>query len=155
MRRRIQPFLLGAIFLASFASFTQAAGSKTPRASAGKATSVRTAPAGMNSPARSKSKSKRRVSRKSKRGQMSPAPDRITEIQEALVREGAYSGTPTGKLDPATVQAIQKFQRFHGLSPTGKLDALSLQKLGLGSEVAGAAAPLPIAEAGQQDSSPN
>lgn len=89
------------------------------------------------------------------RGQKRPAPERIIEIQEALGREGEYSGTPTGKMDAATVQAIREFQESHGLIPTGKLDALSLQRMGLGSDVAGAAAPLPIASAGQQNSSPD
>jgi hypothetical protein len=38
---------------------------------------------------------------------------------------------------------MRKFQAGHGLNPTGKLDAQTLQKLGLGSETAGVAAPLP------------
>jgi len=38
---------------------------------------------------------------------------------------------------------MRKFQASKGLNPTGKLDALTLQKLGLGSETAGLAAPTP------------
>jgi peptidoglycan hydrolase-like protein with peptidoglycan-binding domain len=70
-------------------------------------------------------------------------PDRIGEIQAALVKNGLYDGVPTGKWDDATASALRKFQSAHGLSPTGKLDALTLQKLGLGSEIAGVAAPTP------------
>ncbi|MGB7470495.1 MAG: peptidoglycan-binding domain-containing protein, partial [Candidatus Acidiferrum sp.] len=47
------------------------------------------------------------------------------------------------KWDAATVDLMNKFQDAHGLSPTGKLDAKTLQKLGLGSQTAGVAAPLP------------
>jgi len=83
--------------------------------------------------------------KKSKRvkGQATPTPERISAIQEALANKGAFDGTPTGKWDDSTVEAMKKFQSSHGLSPTGKLDALSLQKLGLGSETAGLAPPTP------------
>jgi peptidoglycan hydrolase-like protein with peptidoglycan-binding domain len=80
------------------------------------------------------------------RGQTAPTRDRIVEIQEALAREGFYSGTPSGKWDEATSEAMSKFQTAKGLTPTGKLGALSLQKLGLGSEIAGKAAPNPQAD---------
>jgi len=82
------------------------------------------------------------------RAQTAPTPQRISEIQSALAKQGVYDGEPTGKWDAATMDAMQRFQSSHGLSPTGKLDALSLQKLGLGSEVAGRGAPLPEASAG-------
>jgi hypothetical protein len=36
---------------------------------------------------------------------------------------------------------MQKFQSANGLDPSGKLDATSLQKLGLGSGIAGVSAP--------------
>ena len=42
------------------------------------------------------------------------------------------------------MQAMRDFQSSHGLTATGKLDALTLQKLGLGSEIAGRAAPGPL-----------
>jgi peptidoglycan hydrolase-like protein with peptidoglycan-binding domain len=41
------------------------------------------------------------------------------------------------------VEAMRKFQDAHGLNPSGKLDAKTLQQLGLGSQTAGVAAPLP------------
>jgi len=86
--------------------------------------------------------SSRKRSRRVK-GQKAPTPDRINEIQEALASRGAFAGTPTGKWDSSTVEAMKKFQASQGLNPTGKVDALTLQKLGLGSQTAGLAAPTP------------
>jgi peptidoglycan hydrolase-like protein with peptidoglycan-binding domain len=86
--------------------------------------------------------SRRKTRTKKVKGQAAPTPERINEIQEALARKGAFTGTPTGAWDDSTVDAMKKFQSTNGLSPTGKLDALTLQKLGLGSETAGIAAPI-------------
>jgi peptidoglycan hydrolase-like protein with peptidoglycan-binding domain len=83
---------------------------------------------------------------KRERGQKVPAPERISEIQQALAKNGSFTGTPTGKWDDSTVEAMKKFQADHSLNPSGKLDARTLQKLGLGSQTAGVAAPMrPIA----------
>jgi len=76
-------------------------------------------------------------------GQKAPTSDRVSEIQAALAKDGSFAGTPNGKWDDDTAGAMRKFQAAHGLNPTGKLDALSLQKLGLGSQTAGVAAPVP------------
>jgi len=95
---------------------------------------------------RKSSKSGKSSSRKRSRrvkGQAAPAPDRIGEIQAALVKDGSYAGVPTGKWDDSTAAALRRYQSAHGLSPTGKLDALTLEKLGLGSETAGVAPPTP------------
>ena len=97
--------------------------------------------------ASTKKKKKHRSRREPK--QMAPTPDRIEEIQSALASNGYYQGTPNGKWDSATVGAMQKFQGDHGLDATGELDALSLQKLGLGSEIAGVSAPRPAKPAPQ------
>ena len=64
-----------------------------------------------------------------------------SEIQSSLARGGYYQGDPNGKWDSNTVAAMQKFQSANGLDPSGKLDATSLQKLGLGSGIAGVSAP--------------
>lgn len=77
------------------------------------------------------------------RGQKAPTADRISEIQEALAKNGSYTGTPNGKWDDSTEGALRKFQESHGLNPTGKLDARTLQQLGLGSSTAGVAPPAP------------
>lgn len=94
----------------------------------------------------SRSRSRRRHGARS-RGQTAPTPDRIKEIQSALKREGAYDGEPTGRWDAATIDAMKKYQDKNGLPSTGKIDALSLQKLGLGSDTAGKGAPFPVAPA--------
>ena len=83
-----------------------------------------------------------RRSRRRQPGQKLPTSDRISEIQQALAKDGSFTGNPNGKWDAATIAAMRKFQTSHGLNPTGKLDALTLQKLGLGSKTAGVAAPM-------------
>ncbi len=93
-------------------------------------------------------KSSSRTNSKKVKGQAAPTPDRINEIQAALAKKGAYEGAPSGKWDDSTTDAMRKFQASHGLNPSGKLDAPTLQKLGLGSETAGVAAPTPPANAG-------
>lgn len=100
---------------------------KTPSVSGGKA---------------HRTKSSRRSSRR-ERGQKAPTADRISEIQQALAKNGSFAGAPNGKWDAATVEAMKKFQGAHGLNPSGKLDAKTLQQLGLGSQTAGVAPPLP------------
>ena len=88
---------------------------------------------------------------------MAPTAARIAQIQSALAVQGSYKGEPNGKWDDSTAQAMKEFQSAHGLTPTGKLDALSLQKLGMGSEIAGRAAPLhqtPAVPASPQQQTP-
>jgi peptidoglycan hydrolase-like protein with peptidoglycan-binding domain len=96
--------------------------------------------------AKSSSSSHKGKSGKSSRrqvGQKAPTPQRISEIQQALAKNGAYAGEPNGKWDASTVDAMKKFQGAHGLTPSGKLDAKTLQQLGLGSQTAGIAPPTP------------
>jgi peptidoglycan hydrolase-like protein with peptidoglycan-binding domain len=92
-----------------------------------------------------KSASSKKKSKRTPRGQKTPTPDRIREIQSALKREGALSGEPTGKWDDPTIAAMKKYQQDQGLNPTGKIDAQTLLKLGLGSDTAGKGAPIPTA----------
>lgn len=98
-------------------------------------------------------KSSAKKSGRKERGQKAPTPDRISEIQQALTKDGSYTGTPNGKWDDSTQDALRKFQEAHGLTPTGKLDARSLQQLGLGSSIAGAARPAPSNTASKLTSS--
>ena len=111
----------------------------TSKKSSGKTSSSKpTASAHGNSKKTAASKRSRRQP-----GQKAPTSDRVSEIQSALAHDGSFSGEPNGKWDDSTADAMRKFQASHGLNPTGKLDALTLQKLGLGSQTAGVAAPTP------------
>jgi peptidoglycan hydrolase-like protein with peptidoglycan-binding domain len=107
----------------------------------GKATRSSGKPAA--SAGKSRGKRSSRHSTRRQRGQKAPAPERISEIQQALAKDGSFNGKPNGKWDDSTVEAMKKFQAGHGLNPSGKLDAVTLQKLGLGSQTAGVAAPMP------------
>jgi peptidoglycan hydrolase-like protein with peptidoglycan-binding domain len=98
-------------------------------------------------PSKPVSHKKKHHSSKREPSQKAPTADRISEIQSALVRGGYYQGTPNGKWDSNTVAAVQKFQSANGIEANGKLDAPTLQKLGLGSGIAGVSAPKPAAPA--------
>ena len=98
-------------------------------------------------------KSSAKRGRRRERGQKAPTPDRISEIQQALAKDGSYAGAPNGKWDDPTQDALRKFQEAHGLNPTGKLDAKSLQQLGLGSPITGVAPPAPSNTASKLTSS--
>jgi len=126
----------------AWASQTQAASSQTlpPSASARSATSSSAPkPPSTAQPTAKKKKKSASAARK----QLAPDPARIREIQQALAREGYYTGDPSGKWDEQTVTAMKGFQQTRGLAPTGKIEALSLQKLGLGSATSGVAPPEP------------
>ncbi len=102
------------------------------------------AASGANANAAASTHKKTRKHHHSEPKQKAPTADRITEIQSALAREGYYQGDPTGKMDSNTVAALQKFQSVNGIDGNGKLDAPTLQKLGLGSDIAGVSAPKPV-----------
>src|SRR5579862_7512556 len=126
MTRRILLSYFGAVLLVSAAPFVYGAPSPAPAQTTAKKKTT-------------SSKSKRKPKPAS---QKAPAPDRIREIQTALQKQGAYQGDPNGKWDDPTVEAMKTFQDKNGLSPTGKIDAVTLEKLGLGSETAGKGAPI-------------
>lgn len=84
-----------------------------------------------------------------------PSRDRTEEIQTALARGGYYTGEPNGKWDSRMSGALERFQAANGITPTGKLDALSLQKMGLGSSVAGVSAPRAAGPANPAGPSPS
>src|SRR5882724_10602971 len=100
----------------------------------------------------------KRTSRRSgrrERGQKVPTPDRISEIQQALAKDGSFTGKPNGKWDASTIEATRKFQETHGLNATGKLDAKTLQQLGLGSQTAGVAPPVPPVSSSSRQKTPS
>jgi peptidoglycan hydrolase-like protein with peptidoglycan-binding domain len=59
-------------------------------------------------------------------------PGRVTEIQQALIREGYLQGDPNGSWDESTRAAMLHYQTDHGFPTTGLPEAKSLMKLGLG-----------------------
>jgi len=169
MKRNLRPalpalaLLLGAVGLGVPASSAQSKGTvkkkvaassakpASPKGATAKASGNKTAPAKGPSTKKAAEASKtasrtgKRTTGRSRKqpGQKAPASDRVIEIQSALAKEGSFTGTPDGKWSDDTASAMRRFQASHGLNPTGRLDALTLQKLGLGSETAGVAAPTP------------
>jgi peptidoglycan hydrolase-like protein with peptidoglycan-binding domain len=134
--RRAIPATLVLLLAAEVGVSAASAGPAKPRSSASKAS-------GSAASGKAHAKKTSKHSKRRERGQKVPTPDRITEIQQALAKDGSFTGAPNGKWNDSTVEAMKKFQAGHGLNPSGKLDALTLQKLGLGSQTAGVAAPMP------------
>jgi len=59
------------------------------------------------------------------------APERATEIQTALIKQGYLSGEPSGSWDAESAAAMQKFQSDNGWQTKFTPDARALNKLGL------------------------
>lgn len=81
------------------------------------------------------------------RGQKAIQPERVTQIQQALIREHYLDGEPSGKWDDATKAAMLKFQADNGWQTKITPDSRALEKLGLGEDYSGAinAKSLPVA----------
>lgn len=64
-----------------------------------------------------------------------PAPgipaERVTQIQNALIKAGYLDGPASGLYDDATIGAMKEFQSSNGLSQTGLPSARLLKKLGV------------------------
>jgi peptidoglycan hydrolase-like protein with peptidoglycan-binding domain len=71
-------------------------------------------------------------------GQQVIAPERATQIQQALIREHYMSGEPTGKWDSTTEAAMQKYQADQGWQTKLMPDSRAIKKLGLGPDYSGA-----------------
>jgi len=67
-------------------------------------------------------------------GQQAIDSDRVTEIQQALIREHYLSGAPTTKWDSDTQAAMTKFQADQGWQTKLMPDSRALIKLGLGPD---------------------
>jgi peptidoglycan hydrolase-like protein with peptidoglycan-binding domain len=72
------------------------------------------------------------------RGQQAIEPERVTEIQQALIREHYLAGDATGKWDSTTEAAMQKYQADQGWQTKLMPDSRALKKLGLGPDYSGA-----------------
>lgn len=64
-----------------------------------------------------------------------PAPgiptERVTEIQNALIKAGYMDGPPSGQYDEPTIDAMKQYQARSGMRGTGMPSALALKKLGV------------------------
>ena len=58
-------------------------------------------------------------------------PERVTELQTALIKAGFMDGPASGLYDDATIDAMKQFQSKNGLSQTGLPSAPLLKKLGV------------------------
>ncbi len=74
-------------------------------------------------------KSSRRV-----RGQQAIEPERVTEIQQALIREHYLNSDANGQWNSETQAAMQKFQSDQGWQTKIMPDSRALKKLGLGPD---------------------
>ena len=57
--------------------------------------------------------------------------ERVTEIQNALIKAGYLQAPASGQYDDATTQAVKRYQAANGFPPTGSLSAPLLKKLGV------------------------
>jgi hypothetical protein len=71
-------------------------------------------------------------------GQQAIDPSRVTEIQQALIREHYLDGEASGRWDATTEGAMQKYQADQGWQTKLMPDSRALKKLGLGPDYSGA-----------------
>jgi peptidoglycan hydrolase-like protein with peptidoglycan-binding domain len=67
-------------------------------------------------------------------GQQAIQPERVTQIQQALIREHYLTGEANGKWDATTQAAMQKYQADQGWQTKLMPDSRALKKLGLGPD---------------------
>ena len=85
-------------------------------------------------------RSHRRVSHRHHvvRGQQAIEPERVTQIQQALIKAHYMDGEPNGKWDSSTIAAMKKFQADQGWQTKLMPDSRALKKLGLGPDYSNA-----------------
>jgi peptidoglycan hydrolase-like protein with peptidoglycan-binding domain len=74
----------------------------------------------------------RRISYRYRLARLKLEPQRVEEIQQALMQAGYLQRQPTGRWDDLTKDAMRRYQADHGFASTGLPEAKSLMKLGLG-----------------------
>ncbi len=67
-------------------------------------------------------------------GQQAIQPERVTQIQQALIHEHYLNGEASGQWDSTTQAAMQKFQADNGWQTKIMPDSRALKKLGLGPD---------------------
>ena len=68
------------------------------------------------------------------RGQQAIEPERVTQIQQALINAHYFAGEADGNWDERTIAAMQKFQADNNWQTKLMPDARALMKLGLGPD---------------------
>jgi peptidoglycan hydrolase-like protein with peptidoglycan-binding domain len=121
-------FMLSAALIAS-----PAFGTPTHRTLASKTSAGRTTVSGHGRTTRKAAPRSKKV-----HGQQAIEPDRVTEIQQALIREHYLSAEANGKWDSTTEAAMQKYQSDQGWQTKLMPDSRALKKLGLGPDYSGA-----------------
>jgi peptidoglycan hydrolase-like protein with peptidoglycan-binding domain len=77
-------------------------------------------------------RSRRNLSSRQRLARIRLQPDRVQEIQRALVQAGYLNEGPNGRWDEQTRDAMRHYQADSGFQATGLPEAKSLMKLGLG-----------------------
>ena len=72
------------------------------------------------------------------RGQQAIDSERVTEIQQALIREHYLKGEASGDWDATTIAAMQKYQADQGWQTKLTPDSRALKRLGLGPDYSNA-----------------
>jgi len=72
------------------------------------------------------------------RGQQAIEPERVTEIQQALIREHYLSTDANGQWDSTTAAAMQKYQADQGWQTKLMPDSRAIKALGLGPDYSNA-----------------
>jgi peptidoglycan hydrolase-like protein with peptidoglycan-binding domain len=78
--------------------------------------------------------SKHRAASRRVRGQQAIEPERVTQIQQALIREHYLTGEASGKWDTTTQAAMQRYQSDNGWQTKLMPDSRAIKKLGLGAD---------------------
>ena len=121
------------VLLCSFVSAESATPStKSDSKKATKTTTSATKSKSGQAGASHKKSSRKRKRSKRVRGQQKIDVERTHQIQEALIRQHYLKGEPTNKWDPATEEALRRFQSDNGWQSKTVPDSRALIKLGLG-----------------------
>jgi hypothetical protein len=123
---------LGLVIITAFATITHAVGVRSQHSESTTARSASHVKTGHKSTTAAAAKSHKL------HGQQAIAPARVTEIQQALIREHYLPGPANGEWDETTVGAMQKLQADQGWQTKLMPDSRALKKLGLGADYSGA-----------------
>ena len=84
------------------------------------------------------SRSKRKTKKSRLHGQQAIEPERVTQIQAALIHSNYLTGDASGQWDETTQAAMRKYQADHGWQTKLTPDSRALKALGLGPDYSNA-----------------